>query len=308
MFLETFCVFTLTGAIALGATEWLPATQRMRRRMRGLQPATSEGDRHALLRRSLAERTVQPVIRLMAAVGERLTPRHQQETVLTRLEQAGLKASSALRHMLAVKSLGLVLGVAVGMLLPAARPGLSWFLGALICLAGLLGPERWLRARTRQRTEAIVLGLPDVLDHLTACVEAGLSFDAAVQRIVAQPGQHGRELRGELARYLGDLRLGQSRAEALRDLDRRCGCEDVKGVVAALLQADQLGTGLGSVLRHHSAHLRTRRRQRAQEEAMKAPIKLLFPLVFFVFPAMFLVVLGPAALQMLDTFSEMMGR
>ncbi|MNY46529.1 Bacterial type II secretion system protein F domain protein [compost metagenome] len=147
--------------------------------------------------------------------------------------------------------------------------------------------------------------LPDTLDLVTSSVEAGLSFDSSVLRIVGRESAHGQEIREELGRYMTDVRMGRTRAEALNDLSRRCGVNDLEGVVAALIQADHLGVGVGQVLRTQSLHLRNKRRQRAQEAAMKAPIKMLFPLVFFIFPAMFIVTLGPAILRIMDTFQNM---
>ncbi|MNL29477.1 Bacterial type II secretion system protein F domain protein [compost metagenome] len=172
----------------------------------------------------------------------------------------------------------------------------------VIMLLGILVPDAWLKSRIARRQDAIIGSLPDILDLITAGTEAGLSFDAAVQRIVARPGEADRVLKGELARYLSDVRLGQPRSEALLALGSRCGVDDVKGLIAALMQADQLGVGVGGILRAQSLHLRTRRRQRAQEAAMKAPVKMLFPLVFFIFPAMFVVILGPTALRLIDQF------
>ncbi|MGE5707799.1 MAG: type II secretion system F family protein, partial [Bacteroidota bacterium] len=174
--------------------------------------------------------------------------------------------------------------------------------GGLATLAGFIGPDKWLDRKIAKRQEAIGRSLPDTLDLITAGSEAGLSFDAAVQRIVARTGQADQELRAEFARYLADVGLGQSRSDALADLACRCGVDDMKAIVAALLQADQLGVGVGSVLRVQSSGLRTRRRQRAQEEAMKAPIKMLFPMVFFIFPAIFVIILGPAGIQIMDQF------
>jgi tight adherence protein C len=260
--------------------------------------------RQQLLDQPFVQRVVAPAIALLGKMGERLTPRAQITVLSDRLHQAGVYAPLALQAMLALRLLGVVLAPLVWWLLTPFNPGAALIVAALVGIMGLSGPGILLSKMITARRDAIVRALPDALDLITSCVEAGISFDAALMRITGKDNDAGRELREEFARYLSDIRMGRPRAEALREMSLRCGVADLEGVVAALIQADQLGVGIGIVLRTQSVHLRTRRRQRAQEAAMKAPIKMLFPLVFFIFPAMFVVTLGPAVLRVIDTFAK----
>jgi len=163
---------------------------------------------------------------------------------------------------------------------------------ALAC--GLLLPEVFLSMRIKERRRDIVRALPDVLDLLTVSVEAGLGFDLALVRVTERfPGT----LAQELGRVLQEMKLGRSRRDALQDMAGRVGAEDLSNFVSSLVQADQLGVGMGNILRLQSDEMRRKRRQRAEEQAMKAPVKMLLPLVLFIFPALFVVLLGPALIQ-----------
>jgi len=256
--------------------------------------------RELLLQRSFFERIVLPAVGLAAKMGLRLTSAAQRQRTQQKLEQAGLHGPSALQLILSAKALFLAAGGAVGALVVPHNSRLGIGAGAALMLLGIFGPDRWLEAKLAKRRAAITRALPDTLDLITAGTEAGLSFDAAIQRIAARPGEHDRALKEELSRYLADLRLGRSRGEALMELGNNCGIDDMKGLVAALMQADQLGVGVGNALRTQSLHLRTRRRQRAQEAAMKAPVKMMIPIILLIFPAMFVVMLGPAGLRLVD--------
>ncbi len=260
--------------------------------------------RQQLLDQPFVQRVIAPAIALLGRLGERFTPRTQVNVLSDRLHQAGIYAPIALQGMLALRLVGVIVAPLVWWLLTPINPGAALIAAAVVGLLGLAGPGMLLTRMINQRREAIVSALPDALDLITSCVEAGISFDAALMRITSRDNDAGREFREELARYLSDIRMGRPRVEALRELSRRCGVADLEGVVAALIQADQLGVGIGIVLRTQSVHLRMRRRQRAQEAALKAPIKMLFPLVFFIFPAMFVVTLGPAVLRVIDTFAK----
>jgi tight adherence protein C len=181
-------------------------------------------------------------------------------------------------------------------------PPLGVLIGGFGTAIALVAPEVVINRMVAERQLQIVKALPDTLDLITASVEAGLTMDGAIARIVNRPSRAQYALAEELGRYLQEIRLGTARAEALESLGRRCGVSDLQSVVAALLQADSLGVGVGTVLRAQSTHLRTRRKQRAQEAAMKAPVKMLFPLVLFIFPSIFIVTLGPAVIRIIDVF------
>jgi tight adherence protein C len=173
-------------------------------------------------------------------------------------------------------------------------------IGLSLAALGYMLPALSLSSRIKKRQLAIQRALPDAIDLLTVCVEAGAAFDMAMARVVDK--WHG-PLSDEFERLLADLRLGRPRREALKDLADRTGVGDVATFVNALIQADQMGVGLVKVLRVQSDQMRQRRRLRAEEQAQKAPVKMLFPLIFLIFPAVYIVILGPAALRLMETFA-----
>jgi tight adherence protein C len=163
---------------------------------------------------------------------------------------------------------------------------------------GIAGPIIWLRGKVSRRQKRISRELPDALDLLVVSVEAGLGLEGAMARVTeAGDGPVPWEFR----RVLADMNLGSGRRRAMQAMVMRTGVSSVNSLVGAILQADQTGMGIGDVLRAQSEHLRVQRRQSAEEQAMKAPLKMLFPLVFFIFPSLFVVVLGPAVLAFLNT-------
>jgi tight adherence protein C len=163
---------------------------------------------------------------------------------------------------------------------------------------GYLLPGIWLGQQIKKRKKNIVKALPDALDLLTISVEAGLAFDSALQRVTEK---WDNELAKEFKRVLTDTRLGRARRDALKDMAMRCGVDDVQTFTAAVIQAEQLGVSIGKILRIQADQMRVRRRQRAEEAAQKAPIKMLFPMVFLIFPALFVVILGPAVPRLMTS-------
>lgn len=161
---------------------------------------------------------------------------------------------------------------------------------------GYFLPIMWLRAKVDRRKDAIIKKLPDALDLMTICVDAGLTFNAAMQKV---DDKWEDPLANEFGRVIYEMQLGKSRRQALKDMADRMDVPDVTSFLAAVLQADQLGVGIGKVLRIQSEQMRVRRRQRAEEKAQQAPVKMMFPMVFLIFPSIFVVLLGPAAFQLL---------
>ncbi len=163
-------------------------------------------------------------------------------------------------------------------------------------------PNTFLNLRIARRKEEVNDTLPEVLDLLTVSVEAGLGFDSALSKVIEK---FKGVLSEEFLRVLQEIKKGKPRKEALKDLANRCEVEDLSGFISSIIQADQLGVSIGNVLRIQSKQMRRKKRQRAEEQAMKAPIKMLFPLVFFIFPTIFVILLGPAVIQILETFSTL---
>lgn len=175
---------------------------------------------------------------------------------------------------------------------------LAVILGILGLVAGMLLPNVWLTEKLKKRQIAIFHALPDVLDLLTVCVEAGLGLDAAIIKITEEKQFSKQTLAREFDLVSQEIRAGKPRIEALRDLGKRTGVEDIMSLVALLIQTERLGASLARSLRVHSDSLRTKRRQMAEEAAAKTTIKLVFPLAFFIFPSILVVLLGPAAIRM----------
>ncbi len=194
---------------------------------------------------------------------------------------------------------------------PLLLLALVWFTGlyrlnpfltlVVAAIFGYLLPDFWLSSRIRARQRKIVLGLPDALDLLTVCVEAGLGLDQGVYRVSQEIQMTCPELSEELKLMNMEARFGKGRADAMRDLGIRTGVDDIKTAMAMLIQTDRFGTDLAKALRVHADTMRTKRRQRAEELASKASVKMIPALVFLIFPAMFVVILGPAVITLLRT-------
>jgi tight adherence protein C len=200
--------------------------------------------------------------------------------------------------------LRVVLALVLGLLITAVTLQTMPLTQALMYSAigfvlGYMLPVMWLGRRITARKKAITRALPDALDLLCISVEAGLAFDLALQRVT---DKWDDELSREFRKVLSDMRLGRTRREALKDLAVRTGVEDIQTFTAAIIQADQLGVSMSKILRLQSDQMRVKRRQRAEELAQQAPIKMLFPMVFLIFPALFVVILGPAVPRLMSSF------
>ena len=172
---------------------------------------------------------------------------------------------------------------------------------AVAFILGLVIPNFMLKRQISSRQMKITQELPDNLDLLTVSVEAGLGFDQALLKLVEKTNG---PLSKEFKRLLHEIRIGKTRRDALREMATRTGVEDLQTFVAAIIQADQLGVGIGNVLRIQSQQLRQKRRQRAEEKAQKAPVKMLIPMILFIFPSLFIILLGPGVLQLIDSFAK----
>lgn len=252
------------------------------------------------LSQGLAPRVFTPVLARLGELGRRFTPSGYIAKTTEKLNHAGKGLPKDVERFLAVRVITVLLipvafFVCYGLLGLSGRMGLVVFLFLAMLL--LLGPDAQLNREVEERKYKIQMKLPDVLDLLTISVEAGLGFEQALDRTVASvPGP----LSDEFARMLGEVRAGSSRAEAMRALEQRAGVQELKSFVLAILQADTFGVSIGRILRQQADEMRVRRRQLAQERAQKAPVKMLFPMVFCIFPALFIVVLAPAMYSILD--------
>jgi tight adherence protein C len=244
---------------------------------------------------------------LVASLGRRIAPTNPRKRVNTKqaLSIAGYYAEGALYTYWGFK-IALSIVLPLGVLLPYVlrqRPLTGALFPALLALGlGFLGPDLFLFHKGRKRRDQIFRALPDMLDLLVVCIEAGLGLDAAMHKVSEEFHINNPILSKELHITCAAIRLGQPRIDALRDLGERTGVLDLKSLVAVLIQADRFGTSMGQALRVHAADMRTRRRQKAEELAAKTTVKLIFPLVLFIFPSIFVVLGGPAALRIMETF------
>lgn len=253
------------------------------------------------LRRPFSQRVLLPLAQRVGRLTSRFWPANWMKLVQARLLLAGSPGGIGPLEFLGLRALVGTALLGAGMLY-AYLLGQSLTTVSLLVLGALFGcglflPDVWLSRRITQRQLLIVNALPDALDMLTITSEAGLSFESGLQEMAQK---WDNELSREFGRVLRDIGMGQSRRQALLGLSERTGVPDVQSFVAALNQAEELGVSLGRVLRAQSDDLRVRRRQRAYEKANQVPVKIMFPLVFLIFPAIFAVLLGPAIPQLMS--------
>jgi len=254
--------------------------------------------REVVLAQPAQERVVRPALARLAHAARRVTPRGMLEELDHRIQLAGLAERWPVDGVLATKLALATVGAFAGTVRLLAQPSG----GALVVLLagaiiGFLLPDVSISRRARLRQELIQRELPDVLDQITICVEAGLGFEAALNRAAAGSGV----LADELARTLQDIRFGMPRRVALDKLIGRTDVADLRHFVVAIGQAERHGIPIAQVLRVQSTELRQKRRQRAEESAMKIPVKLVFPLIFCIMPALFIVLVGPAGIRIANS-------
>jgi tight adherence protein C len=248
------------------------------------------------------ERVTGPMFSRLTNLGRRFTPHDQSSRLRRKLDLAGNPAGWDTDRVLAFKMLGLLVGAAVGFIVPLLFGNVAWALVFGIGLAafGFFLPNIMLYQRAYDRSQTIQRELPDALDLLVISVESGLGFDAALAQVA-------RNTQGPLAeeffRVLQEMQLGTGRSDAMRALADRTDVTDLRGFVTAMVQADAFGIPIANVLRIQAREMRIRRSQRAEESAQKVPVKILFPLIFCILPALFIVILGPAAIQIMTAFS-----
>ena len=296
--LTFFAVFLVVVAAALLVGD----RQQLRARMAtAVRPSSGA-------RRGLFERLFLPST---ASVGklvdplQKLVPRSEQamSVVRKRLMLAGFRKPFHVDLFYASKALCPVACVLIVTATGTYDFGPFFAYGLALAL-GFLLPDFWLGNRIKARKLNIELGLAEALDLMVVCVEAGLGLDQTIQRVTQELQLSQPEISGEFRLVHLEQRAGRSRAEVWRNLADRTDLDSVRALAAMLMQADQFGTSVATCLRVHSDSLRTQRRQRAEEQAAKTTVKLVFPLVFFIFPSLFLVVLGPSMIMLMDAFDK----
>lgn len=288
-------------AFALSAPQSSPLQERLKAYGYDVKKY-SGGD----LTQPFTARVLAPLLAWLAGLVRGLTPQKQRERAAARLYQAGqpmgVGAFLTLRFIVMV-------GLPIIALLPALLAGRLGWLNIIIALfllyiGGRL-PDIWLSFRISARQDKIRKSLPDAIDLITVCVEAGYGLEAAIDKVSERTSG---PLTDELRRALAEIQLGKPRREALRDLSTRAGVPDLQSFIAAILQADQMGVSIAQVLRVQADAMRVRRQQRAEELARQAPVKMLFPLLLLIFPALMTVILAPAFIRIMGLFSTVGGR
>ncbi len=294
-------------ALAIGVGLWIVLSSAdekatVRASLRQLDGYEVDNVRDAELLKPMKDRTIAPVMERLVGLGRRFTPDGYTDKARTRLQASGNSSPDAVDRFVAIKVIGFALApvaliLVFGVLKYSGMKGLlmAGLLGAVM----IYGPDAILNRRVEERQREIKQKLPDVLDLLVISVEAGLGFEQALDRTVSSvPGA----LTQEFARMLGEVRAGASRAQAMRAMEKRTDVPELRSFVLAILQADTFGVSIGRVLRAQADEMRIKRRQMAQEKAQKAPVKMMIPMVFCVFPALFVVVIGPAIINIKETF------
>lgn len=301
--LLAFTVFFILVYLTL--TAFMPVRGPVEIRLKALENyAGSRTDIDHELGKPFRERVLTPITGKLAAAVNRLAPAAVKKMVADRLAMAGGFGGLGVEQfllfcvILAVALPAIVCSLAMVLKAPAGK---TFALAIITGAIGLIVPFALLSKKISQRKLSIQRDLPDVLDLLTVSVEAGLSFDGALAKL-------SEKMKGalvdEFVRLLQEIRMGIPRRDALTAMGLRCDVPDVSLFTTSLVQADQLGVGIGNVLRVQSVSMREKRQQRCEEKAMKAPIKMMLPLVLFIFPTIFIVLLGPAVIQIMAALMD----
>ena len=287
-------------AYAIGATV-LSRTSPEQRRLRRLGAATGSG---VVLEGSLLADNISPRLRRLS----RLVPKSPKDMGLLRRRMTAAGYGS-MRSVIIFSAARIALPLSIALLVISVfglrRGALAAVLGAGL---GFMVPDFWLSRATKQRQKLIRNGLPDALDLLIVCLEAGSSIDGAILKASEELEVAHPELAAELKLVTTETRAGKPRLEALKNFAERTRVEDVRSLVTMLVQTERFGTSLSQALRTHAETARTKRRQRAEERAQKVGVKMVFPLVFFLFPALYIVILGPAVVKFAHFFGGQIGQ
>jgi tight adherence protein C len=255
------------------------------------------------LDRSFADRVLEPLQQRALRLGRRLSGADTPDRIRRKLDLAGNPHGWTVDRVVSGKVIGavvgLALGIAFGLMFQGTGMRIIMALGGLV--VGFFAPNLYLYQKVHDRSAELLRALPDAIDLLTISVESGLGFDAAVQQVARNTEG---PLAEEFSRVLREMQIGQGRADALRALGERTNVPDVRSFVGAMVQADSFGIPVAQVLRVQSTEMRVKRRQRAEEKAQQVPVKITIPLIFCILPTLFIAVMGPAVLSIMDSFSQ----
>jgi tight adherence protein C len=278
-----------------------PGSPEKKRALRLLESQVGSSEtvnlREEALSKSFGQRVLLPIVSAAGRVARRITPLDARDRVAKKLQLAGGPVGWDAERVLAFKVIGAVGGVFGGFVLSTVvqpAPFISIVAIALLAFVGFMVPDSVLNRRVEARQKEVLKTLSDTLDLLTISVEAGLSLNAAIAQVVQNvPGV----LSAEFARMLQEIQLGVPRSEAFRHLADRTDVDELNGFALAMIQADVFGVSIASVLRTQAQQLRIKRRQAAEAKAQQTPVKIVFPLVLCILPALFIVIVGPGAIQ-----------
>ena len=300
-----FAMAGIFAAIMLGGLAVEAAVSERRKSVQLLQAQVGKvapNLRADELSRSFADRMLLPLIKNLGVMARRITPLDMRKRIAHKLVLAGSPARWDAEKVAACKVVGLISGVLMALIMTAfggATTGTRYLLALLFGGVGYFAADAIIGGRAQRRQQQIQKALPDTMDLLTISVEAGLGFDSAMAQVIKNvPGP----LSQEIGRMLHELQLGVSRDEAFRKLAARTDVEELRAFVLAMIQAHRFGVGIANVLRAQAKELRMKRKQRAERKAMQTPVKILFPLIFCVLPALFVVVMGPGAIRIFNSF------
>lgn len=300
LFLFIFLVLLLYNLLQVRDPKQDDISERLQRIRNQAVSQTPEEE----LNRSFSDRVIKP---LMESVGKsliRLAPKEMISNLENKIIMAGRPRDWDVNHWLVMEA-ALVLGLPVLILLTYIQLRIDIksiiLVAGSAALIGLLFPNMSLNNKIRKRQSEVMKTLPDIMDLLTVSVEAGLSFDSALSKVAEKmPGTLAKEFEV----VLQEMKVGKSKKDALYQMSDRIGIQDFRSFVSAVVQAEQLGVSLGKVLRIQSEQIRNNRKQIIQQKAMKAPVKMLIPMVVFIFPTIFIVILGPVVINLIDMFSK----
>lgn len=297
-------VFVTTVFVIVGTSHWLFGTfSPARRRLQEIANPKQQLAHHEAREGAFTVRIIEPVAKVMLPADD-----WRKSKLKSRLVQAGFRQPKAMSWFLAIKLIAafvLPLLVVLPLMLLGVlgdKPAVGVILLSVSGLLGFFGPDIFLHHRIEERRNTISSSFPDALDMLVVCVEAGLGLDAAINRVASELGHAHPMIAEELQLVSLELRAGKDREAAFRGLSDRTSVEEINALTSILIQSEQFGTSIASALREHADGMRTMRIQIAREKAAKLPVKLIFPIMLFIFPALFLVILGPAFIRIFYGF------